>query len=189
MSFTPENAHMAKPPQYSVKMQGPGISLDRTVDEEIAQQIAALVLGIARNRSPTPALEETEAPTTDRGDASRKSLSLREFFNEHGPKRNPEKIVVIAEYLRIYRQQDTVTRSTLATGFDEARESIPRNLSRDITWTVKIGWLANKENDSDVYQLTTSGMEAVAKKFPPELRAKTKVSMGGKKRKRVAKQP
>ena len=60
--------------------------------------------------------------------------------------------------------------------FELASEPPPKNLSRDVDWAVKVGWIAPQQDDPDKYYITRSGREAVQRSFPDDLRDKTKDS-------------
>lgn len=158
-------------------LEGPGVSVDRVVSESVAKQVALLVIG---------AQVAPEQPAAGRqlalSDLERRA-SLREWVAEFNPKRNPEKIAVIADYLARHGGKASVGRRDIAAGFEEMREPAPANLSRDIAWAIKIGWLAPTPNDPELFYVTRTGSSAVAQKFPPEVRAKTRVGSGARKRK------
>lgn len=178
---------------FKISVEGPGVTIERAIPEKLAHEILLLVLGGHGSRVAAAAnaqMDERRVGMTDADRTSRvggQECSLREFMNDHNPKRIPEKIAVITEFLEKYRETKFVNRQVLVDAFEEARESPPANLARDITWAVKIGWLAPGKGDPDSYYLTQSGVDAVEQKFPPEIRAKTKVSMGGRKKKNSGK--
>ena len=91
---------------------------------------------------------------------------------------------MIAEYLNRYRNESTVTRQSVAAGFSDMRESVPSNLPRDFAWAVKVGWLAPKDRDGELFYVTKSGTDAVNRKFPDEIRARTKQTSAGRRRKK-----
>lgn len=120
---------------------------------------------------------DTDMVTSDGGPA----LSIREFLNEHGPKRSPDKIAAIGVYLKDHDGKDIFSKSDLEKAFEDAAERIPGNLSRDINWVVKAGWIAPKPGAKGMYYVAHSGREAVAKKFPPEIVKKTAIDSKSKK--------
>ena len=177
---------MAEQKGIKITIRGDGINVERDVNEGVAREVLLLVLGGRGSAGREGAADGQRLGERGEGLAEKPlggRTSLRDFLTAHGPKRNPEKIATIAEYLKTYESKPTVTKQSLAKAYEEAAEPVPGNLSRDITWTVKIGWLADKQGASDTYYITSSGSQAVRSKFPPELRKKTKVSKGGRRRK------
>lgn len=166
---------------YKVTIDGLGLSLEREVSKEIGDQIVVLVLtgaaGAVGARLPVRRNAADAAPdlsATARSNDERPELSIREFLNEHDPKRSPDKITAIGVYLKDYNNVDAFGRAELETAFQGAAESIPANLPRDLAWAVKSGWIATKPGAKGQYYVTHSGRQAVLQKFPKELIKKTK---------------
>jgi hypothetical protein len=101
---------------------------------------------------------------------------VREFLLQQEAKRIPEQIATMALYLKNHRTTPVFTGKDLVKTFEDAQEPVPKNLSRDIGWTVRIGWIAPKLGMKNTYYLTSSGEAAVGAKFPPDVRKKTKAS-------------
>jgi hypothetical protein len=113
---------------------------------------------------------------------------VREFLLQQEAKRIPEQIATMALYLKNHRTTPIFTSKDLVKAFEDAQEPVPKNLPRDIRWTVRIGWIAPKVGLKNTYYLTSSGEAAVGAKFPPDVRRKTKVTPSGRRaRKRAAK--
>jgi len=162
--------------KYKVSLEGAGLKLDREVDQTVGEQIAVLILTGSKpsglsNTSGFVTRPATAALIHETGG----SLSLREFLNEHEPRRSPDKIVAIGLYLRDSEGKSTFSKEDLEKAFESCGEKIPANLSRDIQWTIRSGWIAPKSGLKGSYYVTNSGDDAVVKKFPKELLKKTPV--------------
>jgi hypothetical protein len=100
-------------------------------------------------------------------------------------KRIPEQIATMALYLKNHRNTAVFSSKDLIKTFEDAQEPVPKNLSRDIGWAVRIGWIAPKLGMKNTYYITSSGEAAVGAKFPADVRKKTKQTTSGRhKRKR-----
>lgn len=102
-------------------------------------------------------------------------MSLREFMEEAGAKRNPEKIVAIGAYLVRTLNQESFTRKEVKLQFKNAGEPVPGNYTRDFDWAVSNGWLAPIHGGHKDYWVTDTGLDAIANKFSEEIRKGTKL--------------
>lgn len=182
---------MSESKDVQLKISGESINLECSISENLAKRVILLVVTgddlLNKSLNSVLPLQSNDMPNLDNPNLDSSSLSLREFINRHNPKRNPEMIATMADYLRQYRNMHDVTRNDLIKAYESCKESVPKNLSRDINWTCKVGWLAERHGKKDNYYLTDSGEKAVKAHFPEEIRKKTKVSSGGR-RKKVAKE-
>lgn len=170
---------MAGEKGFRLKLTGEGISVDRTVTAEVARQIVAIALGAAL--APVESTKQGTDGTSTAREASvstggRTPPSVREFLLQQEAKRIPEQIATMALYLKNYRNTSVFTRNDLVKTFEDAQEPVPKNLSRDIGRTVRIGWIAPKVGMKNTYYLTSSGEAAVGAKFPADVRKKTKAA-------------
>jgi hypothetical protein len=177
---------------YKVTIDGLGLSLEREVSKEIGDQIVVLILtGNAAMATPV------RLPVGDgrsgalpvqpgkKSGADQPQLSIREFLNEHDPKRSPDKITAIGVYLKDHSDLETFGRTELETAFQSAAEPIPANLPRDLAWAVRSGWIAARPGTKGQYYVTNSGRQAVTQKFPKELIRKTKQPVASAKKGKV----
>ena len=166
---------------YRVMLEGAGLKLEREVDKAVGEQIAVLILtGGTAGGGGVPGAGAKGKPSSSGHSSAAGGLSLREFLNEHLPKRSPDKIAAIGVYLHDHDSKGTFSREDLEKAFESAGEPIPGNLSRDVKWTVKAGWIAPKSDSKGTYYVTNSGRDAVAKNFPKELLKKTRIEAGKK---------
>jgi hypothetical protein len=173
---------------YKITIKGQELSFESSVSLDLAKKlVAAATSGDASvNSAPnTAAKVRTTAPATDETPPV-DAPSITEYLQSHSAKRIIEQITAIAEYLKAHRGKATFTQEDLISGFEEAGESVPKNLSRDITWAKKAGWIAPKTGSDGEFYVTGSGRAAIAANFGPEVKAKSKASAGGRKKKKKA---
>jgi hypothetical protein len=180
---------------YRVKVEGLGLSLERDVPKEVGDQVVVLIVTGGKSALPskTPSISSQDnvpaVPKEQQLHGVRThtdespSVSIREFMSGHGASRNPDKIVCIGQYLQDIRRKPVFSRDDVGELFEAAAEPVPKNISRDIAWTVKIGWIAPKEGQQGAYYVTNTGTSAVQNKFPKEIVKKTKQGSGSSSRK------
>lgn len=166
--------------QFRLRLSGNGLNLDKVVPAETANQIVSLVLGTSANQAATETAQGVRANSLQRS-----PISVREFLLQHEAKRIPEQIATVALYLKNHRNTPVLTRKDLVKAFEDAQEPVPKNLARDLKWTVRIGWVAPKGGLKSTYYLTSAGEAAVGGKFPAEIRKATGVSSGRRRRGKV----
>lgn len=144
---------------FRLMLNGPGISLDKEVDQQIALAVLQMALGgvSSPNLSGNPA-------TVAMPERSGPRLSLREFLDSTGAKSNPEKIAIFAMYLRDHAGQELVTKDEVRTCFRSAGEPLPGNYSRDFQLAVQSGWIAEDHGKPGQYYVTRKGDDAVRRK-------------------------
>jgi hypothetical protein len=181
--------------RYELILKGEGVTVERNIDQETAFAILAALMGGSPAAAGPAAAQSgpglgpqraAESPVAHSG--PRASQSLREFLNEAEPKRNPDKIVAIADYLQRVRGMQSVTRDDIKRGFREASEPVPGNYGRDFRWAVSTGWIAADHEERDQYYVTDSGRKVVDAKFPDEAKKTTGVSRTTRRRRSAKKQ-
>ena len=181
---------MADKEAYSVKLTGPGVTIDREVSKELAEQVVLLVMtgqvSTAAAAPPTPPVGYG-SPTPSPSPGVPGDLSVREFLDQTDAKRVPDKITAMAVFLRDVRKQSHFQRADMVEQFQAAHERVPKNLSRDIAWAAKAGWIAPKVGTNDTYYVTKSGGDAVAARFSKEVVQKTRgMTTGATKKKKTS---
>lgn len=155
--------------QYKLSLTGDGIRIDKEIPEFLASQIISLVMG----GYPT----ETSVIAARKLPSIGGRLSLREFMDEAGARRNAEKIVAIGTYLMQNLNQESFTKKEVKLQFKNAAEPVPGNYARDFDWAVSNGWLAPSVGSHRDYYVTKKGLEAIANKFSDEIRRNTKLKL------------
>jgi hypothetical protein len=178
---------MAKSDTYKLKLSGEGLQLEQEISSDVAHSIVRFVFGggipavtAKTSISATPLIPSSPLPASNSGEVA--ALSVREFLEAHSAKRIPEQIATIALYLKLYQSSPVFGSKDLIRNFEDAQEPVPGNLSRDIAWATKIGWIAPKSGAKKIYYLTGTGETAVNSKFPEDVKKKTKVSFRPRKK-------
>ena len=184
---------------YKISIEGAGLSLEREVPKDIGEQVVVLLLtGTAAipqtaqppvvSGSPTPSIAQHTHTTPPQKTNAHPDTSIREFLDSCGAKRVPDKITAIGKYLKKHNHQMVFDKNDLISHFESAAEPVPKNISRDLKWTLKAGWIALKSGTKDRYYVTNSGKAAVEQKFSKEVVKKTRGLMPGGAKKAPAKQ-
>ena len=148
-------------------LTGKGISIDRDVPEAVASQVIQLLL--QESPAARPGGNEPGAPRRHEGGPA---TTLAEMFVRHEPKRNPDKIAVIAFHAKAGGKA-TFQKADVRAGFRGAGEREPANFDRDWQWAVRNGWLGG--NAKDGFYITRTGEEVVRANFAREHLAGTKL--------------
>jgi hypothetical protein len=178
--------------EYSVKIEGDGRTFEWQVTQEVAQQIILLAVTgtlphIQHKAKSTSAIggaaeERNGSAGAVPQDSEEVALSIREFMDEYEPKRNPDKITAMGLYLKTYRNQPVFSRSDIAEAYQAAAEPVPANLTRDIRWATRIGWIAERPGEPDAYYVTDSGTRIARNKFPDDAIKRTPKPRGSRRR-------
>lgn len=167
---------------FTVKVTGPGVSIEQEITKQLAQQIiAALFSGGMKTSQATFDQEGSLRGISDKDDGI--ELSIREFVDKYEPKRKVDFIATFGLFLKEHRNQPIFTREDLISCFEDSGESVPANLSRDIEWAISAGLIATKNGFKDQYYVTQSGKVAIHQKFPQELKKKTAIKQKPSKKK------
>jgi hypothetical protein len=163
------------PKSYKLTLAGDGLSVERDVTEDVALQILATVMGGGvpagapqrRAGRSAPAVGGAAVATTPG------RLSLREHLDDVDAKRNVDKILAIAAYLRDQRGFETFDSAAIKKEFRNAGEAVPGNFPRDFRWAVTAGWVAAADDVPGEYYVTTTGDNALANKFSADIKKAT----------------
>lgn len=169
-----------EPVMYELSLKGGGITVEREIDEESALQILATVMGRGQASAAPRTTDKHSAPTAARG--SGRGRSLREYLDEVEPKRNVDKILAIASYLKVERDTETFDSNEVKKQFRSASEPVPGNYSRDFSWAVAAGWIAPAQDVPGDYYVTKKGDQAVAAKFSDDVKKATGVGKTARRR-------
>jgi hypothetical protein len=159
---------------YKLTLEGGGLKVDREVDEAVALQILAAVMGGGGVPFGGPSGGIRTAQVPPRSTLAGARLSLREHMDEFEPKRNPDKILAIAAYLTDTRGMETFTPEDVKKEFKNASEPVPANYSRDWKWTVSNAWIAKSDEEPGEFYITLTGREALAQKFSNDVKKSTR---------------
>lgn len=174
--------------KYKITLEGDGISVDKDVNEEQARRILNILMGPASMMAHPVARERTrrnteshEARSSHTAAPSPQALSLREYLDEVGAKRNPDKILAMGAYITEATGIEEFSAEEVKNCFPKAAEKIPANYNRDFRWVISNGWIAENHQEEGRYYITKTGKQALSQSFPKEL---TKPQPGYAKRKK-----
>lgn len=165
---------------YQLLITGPDLHLSTQLPQEKFELLMDLVVNSrATKQSETSVSNSTKLPESITLESTNQPVvqkpDLSQYFIQVNAQRTPDKITAYATLLRQKYDKDTFSRSDLVSAFERAQEPLPKNLSRDISWAEKIGWIAPSGQVDGEYYLTKAGAEAVQSKFPKELKKKTSI--------------
>ncbi len=136
------------------------LSYDDDITVVQAAQIISYLYSGAAAVAPPGAAPPLPPFTTGKGDQpngsaapepKRGGLSLRDALTSSGAKTNPEKIVAFALHVGQQGDKDTFTIEDIKPLFRQARETTPRNLSRDLDVAIRANWIASSDEKSEYY--------------------------------------
>jgi len=143
---------------YKLSLKGEGITVERDVPGHVARDIIAVVMG-----GGVTAVRSTTRPPTQNGPRGATGMSIREFIDEAGAKKNPQIVATIGQYIIDNEGQDRFTRSDVKARFAQAGEPTPANIARDVAAAVTSGWIA--EDPRNEFYVTGSGRRAIEARF------------------------
>lgn len=148
---------------YTVHLKGPGIEVQREVDEGKVLQIMAIVLNSVTS-SPeldrgTPTARIAERKSSGSSDqAEQPDVSIGEFLAELSISSNLERIAGIALYAKEKLGRSRITKDDALTWFQKAGEPAPKNIHRDFRKAIEQKILAEDHTESGQYYLTATGL-------------------------------
>lgn len=189
----------AAPAAFQLTLKGPGITVERELDQGSALQVLAIAMGaslggaaVAQSAAPTasaagpastpPPASAVAASVAGAHTPGSNPVSVREYLSSVEPKRNVDKILAIASYLKVHRGQETFTPDAVKREFRHAGEPVPGNYPRDFRWAVSAGWIASSPEEPGEYYVTNTGHDAVAKKFDQETKKTSSVPKSARQR-------
>lgn len=155
---------------FKVAISGPGISIEREVEEGVIPRLVAILVG-----GTSPAGSDSAASSAARESSS--GTTIAEFLADLNISGNAERIAGIALFLRDVLKRNRVRRDELAEWFQRAGEPAPRNLPRDIRSAVTQRLIAEDHARTGEYLVTETGVRALqGAKGPAPARSAPKAS-------------
>lgn len=174
---------MDKQNKIKITIKGAGLSYEKEIGEDVAGQIMALCLSFQEG--------DLDSGKAGSGLQVRRSgpqrESAAEYLNRHAPKRNPDKILTLAGFLKESHNKDSFQQGEIKSLFRDAGELMPANLTRDFKWVVSSGWIAPDPTKKGSFYITNTGLKVLQGGFPDDLVKKSKYKSGGRRKKSVAK--
>lgn len=163
------NAAIETQSEYRLTLKGDGITVERNISKALAKDIIAMILGesfpqISPKSSENVALAQRNNEQQPNNHGSPRK-SLREYFNEVGAKKNPQKILAIANYLVSFMGKTTFSVADIGPQFKVANEPIPANLHRDFQILSQEGWIAPDHAERKKFYITQTGLRVLSNKF------------------------
>lgn len=162
---------MDKEKKVTISIEGAGLKYKGEVQLALAGQILNLCLN--SQDLPIQSAEEVQDIPTK----INKKESAAEYINRFIAKRNPDKILALAGFLRDSYEKELFHPNEIKVLFREAGEPLPANFGRDFRWAVIAGWIAQDSTKKDLYYITNTGIRVLKEGFPEELVKKTKNKM------------
>jgi hypothetical protein len=155
---------------YKLTLKGDGITVERDISKELAKDIITMILGsdvpqVSQKSSTSSTVIEQQSYGQQQNDSSSPRKSLREYLNEIGAKSNPQKILVIANYLVRFMGKETFSIADIKPQFKVASEPIPANLSRDFQIVSQNGWIAPDHEEPKMFFITKTGLDVLNNRF------------------------
>lgn len=155
--MTESTAGSPDEPTYKLSLTGKGITVEQTVPADVARDIIAVVMGGATGP------HASGGGTSVRASGIGSNVSIREFIDDAGAKKNPQIVAAIGLYLIDHEGQERFTRSEVKAKFAQAGEPTPANIGRDFALAVTSGWIA--EDPRNQFYVTDTGRRAIEAKF------------------------
>lgn len=153
--------------KITVILKGKNLSYESEISSALAAQIMSACLSGERN-SVKKINELSPVISMKVADIDSKT-SPAEFLNKYGPKRNPDKILALAVYLKHHDNRSKFNPGEIKRLFRDAGEVLPANFTRDFKWVISSGWIARDSDEKDAYYVTTTGCNVLEQGFPIEL--------------------
>jgi hypothetical protein len=173
---------------FKLKLIGPGMNYETDIDAKKASDILQICLISSSNSIAYQQLQESQqslTPQTIMGDTSirQQTLSLAEYYNNFNPKRNPDKILCFAGYIKNILKRDEFEPEEIKAYFQKSGEIKPKNFGRDFRWAITNGWIDETLNNPGHFYITNSGKKTLESNFDQEILKKT--TLRRKKKKEV----
>ena len=134
--------------------------MKQEVSESLAGQIIGYLLTYKNNQEAVSAEQSLSMP---KGNLTRPKESIREYMNRYVLKRNPDKILAIAGFLRDCHSKSIFQTGEIRNLFRDAGEVIPGNFTRDFRWTIHNSWIAEDPDKKGNYYITNTGTNVLKK--------------------------
>ena len=143
-----------------VTVDGPDTKVARQVSEATALAVIRLIMGSTGIKE---SQDEAIYDLSGNDETEEGKLSVGEYLTGQNAQSSAEKITAIGWYLTRGKSNASFSQEDIVTQLDIARETKPKNLSRDIKETVRKNWLTVSTKGG--YVVTRTGEEAVKGKF------------------------
>ncbi|TNC20075.1 hypothetical protein [Amycolatopsis alkalitolerans] len=162
-----------KPTVAKVTVEGPGISITRSVNEATMSSIIALLFGVtpASTSGVGGGRRHHERPREQPDKEEQlpggwdEDLTLGEFIVETDARTFPQKICAAGYYLIKFQHAESFNREDIKTSLTNAHEDMPGNFARDWSNAASSNLIAAKQGDPGQFYVPRTGRTAVESRF------------------------
>lgn len=167
---------MGKQSKIKLSIKGGGLSYAADISPDVAGKIMELCLTSGSQGGVMKALGMTPQHETSNQE------SLVEYLSRHSPRRNPDKILTVAGYIKEMLSKQFFHPNEIRNFFKDAGEMLPANFNRDFRWAIRSAWIAKDPSKKNNYYVTNTGLKVIREGFPDELIKKSKNKAGGRRK-------
>jgi hypothetical protein len=161
---------------YKLSLLGEGVAIEKQVSLNQALQIVQIAMTGDNSK-----LGSVFSAGTVRSPKSRQSNSsvsggretVGEFIQRVEASRNPDVITAMAFFMRQQDGMDVFTKDDIKSRFRFARIPLPKNFSRDFNIAIEGAWIAEDQEDPNLFYITQTGENAVEAGFAMDIRGRT----------------
>jgi hypothetical protein len=144
--------------EFSLRLEGDGVNIERVVNRSTAMAILAAVLGGGEATAVANVASEA-------GMRARQPTTPRDFLAQARASSNAEKITALGQYLCEHENAESFSRDEVREAFRRAHEVIPKNLPRDFGTAAQSGWIHEAPGKAGRFYVTRTGMQLVENKL------------------------
>ena len=152
-----------------VKIEGVGLNYSEEVSRTVAGKIMDFCLSGDETGLSQPSFENLKKEKTE---SVRESAP--EYIERHAPRRNPDRILTMAGYLKEVISKLSFSPNEIRSLMKDSGESIPANFTRDFKWVIKSGWIGMGDKKKKQYYITNTGLKVLNNGFPDEFVKKSR---------------
>ncbi len=137
---------------FKITLYGPGIQVDRNISEDVVYRVLQILLQAGTEVKKRRSSQRAESELVS---------SLNRFFRRHRPGNNAERIAAVVAFIERLDERAT-RREEIPDWLVMAGESVPSNLSRDVSMAIDRSWIALQDGEGDELILGPRGQERFA---------------------------
>ncbi len=153
-----------------ISISGNGINIEQNISEELAKELAVIVLTRGNLDSPKVNLEG-EADKDIKSNITNLKSKFIAFAKDHNAKRACDLVACTGVFLE-NNGQATFTKKEYREMFSLVRGKPSTNAPTDLKWAAKSNWISSIGDDQ--YKVTSIGKKVVREKFPHTVKGSTR---------------
>jgi hypothetical protein len=154
---------MSKEEKVAINIKSTNLNYNAEIDENTAIKVINLCI-TAKENNPGEVFSGSPFDFFS-GSKPASKESPAEYIMRHNPKKFPDKILVLAGYLKEIQQKNSFHPNEIKILFREAGEILPTNFSRDFSTVISQARIAPDPTKKGTYYLTNTGSRILAKGF------------------------